>query len=1632
MSDVEKNKGHDPKKNKNSGRNKKKSSKPKNKRKNDGGKKSGFQGECGDLKGQVFETFMESRDTTQYEKTLKALQVFVASKFRNGGDIGWMLKYEKEFTLEKPTQPISTTTTTRSQDAIDQDIYKEQIKMYVSRKERYVENKDKLYSVIWGQCSDSIQSKLQSKPTFHNIDESRDCLRLLKEIKGIMFNYESQQYPIISMHMAALKYFTTKQGKFEGLTEYYKRFKTTVEILEHYGANIWYHPSLILKEYEDDGHEDVTINTIHHDRALYEKYGKVVKNRAIAFAFLKGAQNDRYGKLTYDLKSQYSMENNNYPVDLNQAFRLLSTHERKTKREHNEEKKPSSKGNEDEANEEKEEMAFVQSSKTKVPECFFCGGTHFLSTCPYRHQMKKTRLDEESNPRPTTSANTMLIQDELSCTVIESPTNDDDEDAQDDTDIYNFAFTTISSKAVRTQPLTTTQQIVLSQESHGNKINPNWILLDSQSTINIFNNKRLFKYIRQCRPNENVRCYCNGGYQDTNQIGEVPGIGLVYYNVKSLENILSLSQIDDKYRVTYDSDVEKAFVVHGTNSGNKRFVRSSGGLHYYDTSARNSKFIMMQTVSGNKSNYTKKEIEAADKAVRLYHAIGRPGYKVFYDTLQKGLIHNCTTTVQDAKNAFQIYGADEGALMGKSTRATPKRVDTNNLYSPPIEFTQKYKYVTLAIDILFFDNIPFILTISRDINFYTVEKLTDRENTTILECLKRVISIYNARGFYIQYILADGEFRHMSGDIISEFKCHLNCTAAGEHVPEAERAVRTIKERIRCIVNTWPYTTVPQVFKISLMKFVIFWINSIPQENSILPNICSKAIMTGQFPDFNKHCTIGFGTYVHVHNPRNITNTMAPRTSPAIALGPISNLQGSHRFFCLHTKRIINRRQWTELPIPKSVIDLIHSITMKERKRTKKKKLPPQDEYTIVSGQQSTTQTIQDSDVPIYTSVQSHADPIDQINGTGNTPMPSKSTDSNGEEDTESTNEQAHATTDANDTTDHSTTDATSTTSKVQDDTQDNNDATSTTTQEVEDTAITHTYNTRGSRGTKPRQYDKVYGSDYTFAIALTQMSASRGIKKFGQRAIDALATEWEQLDTLSVFKGRDYDSLSKQDRCSALKTVQLIKEKKDGKIKGRTCVNGSRQRLYTAEEDASSPTVSTEALLITAAVDAAEERFVATCDITGAFLKADMDEFVLIVLHNEEIDALIQANQKYKEYVKTLNNGKRVLYLELEKAMYGCLKSARLFWDHLSNYLSKMGFKQNDYDLCVANKTVENEVCTVAWHVDDLKISHKDEKVVMDVIQQLEDEYGKMSITTGPVHNYCGMTLRFENKCVKVDMSDYLKDTVNEFPEDCSKSVTTPAAVHLFEVNEKEEKLDAKKKQLFHTFVAKLLFVSKRGRPDIQVAIAFLSTRVTAPDLDDWKKLVRLLRYINSTLELVLTLSVDNFNSVKWWVDASYATHHNSRSHTGGTMTMGKGSIFSTSCKQKINARSSTEAELIGINDVVGQILWTKNFLNCQGYDIETSIVHQDNKSAMLLEQNGILSSSKRTKHINVRYYFIKDYIDKKEIHVIYCPTEEMIADYFTKPLQGSKFVQFRDIIMGTECFDSLNKERVAKTEGK
>jgi hypothetical protein len=117
---------------------------------------------------------------------------------------------------------------------------------------------------------------------------------------------------------------------------------------------------------------------------------------------------------------------------------------------------------------------------------------------------------------------------------------------------------------------------------------------------------------------------------------------------------------------------------------------------------------------------------------------------------------------------------------------------------------------------------------------------------------------------------------------------------------------------------------------------------------------------------------------------------------------------------------------------------------------------------------------------------------------------------------------------------------------------------------------------------------------------------------------------------------------------------------------------------------------------------------------------------------------------------------------------------------------------------------------------------------------------------------------------------------------------------------------------------------------------------------------------------------------------------------------------------KQKLNTRSSTEAELVGPDDLSTLILWTKLFMECQGYPIEKNILYQDNKSTILLENNGKKSSSKRTRALNIRYFFMTDQIEKGNVIVEYCPTGEMVADYFSKPLQGQLFKKFHRAIMG------------------
>jgi len=178
-------------------------------------------------------------------------------------------------------------------------------------------------------------------------------------------------------------------------------------------------------------------------------------------------------------------------------------------------------------------------------------------------------------------------------------------------------------------------------------------------------------------------------------------------------------------------------------------------------------------------------------------------------------------------------------------------------------------------------------------------------------------------------------------------------------------------------------------------------------------------------------------------------------------------------------------------------------------------------------------------------------------------------------------------------------------------------------------------------------------------------------------------------------------------------------------------------------------------------------------------------------------------------------------------------------------------------------------------------------------------------------------------------------------------------------------------------------------------------------------------MKYIRGTKDMPLILGARECGGIlkfimQWPLDSSYAVHRNMRGQSGGGLTFGRGFPYSGSVKQKLNTRSSTELEVVAVDDFMPAILWSKNFLEAQGYEVKQNIILQDNKSAILLERNGKASSGKRTKHLDIRYFFVTDRIQKGDVSIEWCPTEDMTGDFWTKPVQGALFKRFRDIIMG------------------
>jgi hypothetical protein len=528
-------------------------------------------------------------------------------------------------------------------------------------------------------------------------------------------------------------------------------------------------------------------------------------------------------------------------------------------------------------------------------------------------------------------------------------------------------------------------------------------------------------------------------------------------------------------------------------------------------------------------------------------------------------------------------------------------------------------------------------------------------------------------------------------------------------------------------------------------------------------------------------------------------------------------------------------------------------------------------------------------------------------------------------------------------------------------------------------------------------------------------VAIDRAISQFGSKAVESIHKELTSVHKKRVFRQVMLHHLTDSQRRSIIRSKMFLKEKffPDGtfdKLKCRIVAGGDMQdRGEYGEDETSSPTVNLSSVYLVLSVAAREGRKVGSADVGTAYLNAGILKAVYMRIDKRLAQMLAEL---FPDDYKLDKDG--CIYVKLQKALYGCVESAKLWYDEVSSTLKGLGFEANPHDPCVFNIVRNGHQMTVCLYVDDLLMTSIDDEDIEWLASELRKKYETVTLNTGDVHSYLGQTFDLSVPGeVSVSMDGYIRDVIDSSGVKGYKS--TPAGLDLYEIDESLEMLGSEKQDDFRSMVMRLMFLAQRARPDILTAIAFLSRRCGKCTEQDKRKLERVLMYLNSWPDLKMTLACDGELRVYGYVDASFAVHGDMKSHTGGIISLGRGSVHVSSKKQQLMTKSSTEAELVGLSDQLPQVIWTRNFLEAQGYTVGPARIFQDNQSTIALVAKG-RSTSARTRHIAIRYFFIKDRVESGEVVVEYKATGEMRADILTKPLQGELFRRMRAELMGLE----------------
>ena len=438
-------------------------------------------------------------------------------------------------------------------------------------------------------------------------------------------------------------------------------------------------------------------------------------------------------------------------------------------------------------------------------------------------------------------------------------------------------------------------------------------------------------------------------------------------------------------------------------------------------------------------------------------------------------------------------------------------------------------------------------------------------------------------------------------------------------------------------------------------------------------------------------------------------------------------------------------------------------------------------------------------------------------------------------------------------------------------------------------------------------------------------MSVKEALESFGPDAQRAIDSELNQMLEKGVWiPVRDTG------RCRAIPSSMFLTQKKDAngritKFKARLVAGGHRQ-YKDPSISFHSPTMSPSSLLIIAVIAASEGRQVVTADVGGAYLNAPMTDLVYMTLSPLLSKRLISLRPEYQAY---LNSDKKIT-VQLLKALYGCIQSAKLWYLTIKATLIAMGFAANTTDTCVFNRIEPNgQQTTIGVYVDDLFMTSINQSVLLEVVNDLRRKFREVSSNMGTTHNYLGMMIEFDTeKKVKIHMHGYIQRILDI--NLITSSAKSPTFGNFsFNNNPDSPLLAEADMNLMHTTSAQLLYIATHARPDILYPVSYLTTRVKKFTTSDRLVLTRILQYLHGTIDLTLNLCIPDTSDItlSLYIDSSFHSHANGKSHSGACLSLGTGYISWRSCKQSLTTKSSTEAELVTASDLSSILFHVRNF---------------------------------------------------------------------------------------------------------